>query len=222
MDDLWKKYSPETFTGTTKKDRALELLSTSHESQEALLAAMNAKATESIDTQEIVKKATEKVHSDANLTVGQKREIMEHIRSSVYTTFGTRSEDRTSDKVEQSEGVKLVRDDAFYELEVSTLCGTKYVIVGKIDRIEEHEDGSRVLVEIKNRTRGLFNEVRSYEMIQVQTYLQMLGLSKARLVEQYQDEVSSQNIFRDQESWDHLIFPKLVDFCSELHSKMSV
>ena len=222
MDELWKKYQPDTFTGTTKTDRALQILSDSPGAQGALTAAMNTKAEKSTDTQSIVLEAAERVRTDTTLSSGQKREVLDHIRSSVYTTFGTKYEDRTSDKVELDEGAKLVRDDAFYELTVTTLCDTKYVIVGKIDRIEERADGSRVLVEIKNRTRGLFNAVRPYEMVQVQTYLQMLGLDNARLVEQYNDEVNSQPITKDQVTWDTVMMPKLVEFCSELHSKMSV
>ena len=222
MDELWKKYSPSTFTGVTKTDRALKLLESSSEAQEALVTAISTRADQSTDTQVIVKEATEKIQANANLNMSQKRELVDHIRSSVYTTFGTRHEDRTSVKVEQVEGTKLVKDDSFYELNVATLCGTKYTVVGKIDRIEEHADGSRVLIEIKNRTRGLFNSVRPYEMIQVQTYLQMLGLDNARLIEQYQDEVSSQAVAKDQFMWDNTVQPKLVEFCNELHSKMSV
>lgn len=222
MDDMWKKYSPDTFTGTTKTDRALKIISGSDEAQNALMEAMKSRAEKSADTQIIVSEAAAKIQADPNMSVGQKREVMEHIRGSVYTTFGTRSEDKTSDKVEAEDGVKLVKDDKFYELEIAVIFGTRYVIVGKIDRIEEHEDGSKVLVEIKNRTRGLFHDVRPYEMIQVQTYLQMIHLDKARLIEQWNDEVHSQEILKDQNHWDSTVVPKLKDFCNELHSKMSV
>ncbi len=222
LNELWKKYSPSTFNGLTKKEQVLKLMDESGTAQAAMLEALSSKAEQSSDTQEIVKKATAQVNADSTLTVTQKRELVDHIRSSVYTNFGTKKEERTSDKVEKEERTKLVRDSTFYELEVSTICGTRYVIVGTVDRIEEHEDGSRVLVEIKNRTRGLFREVRGYEHIQVQTYLQMVKLEKARLVEQYQDEISSNDILKDQAFWDTTVMPRLVEFCSELHSKMSV
>lgn len=222
LNELWKKYSPSTFMGLTKKEQVLKLVGESNTAQSALLEAMTAKAEQSSDTQDIVKKATEQVNADATLSAGQKRELVDHIRSSVYTSFGTKKEERTSDKVERDEKTKLVRDTSFYEVEVTNICGTRYVIVGTVDRIEEHEDGTRTLVEIKNRTRGLFREVRGYELIQVQTYLQMVQLEKARLVEQYQDEISSNDIPKDQAMWDAVVVPRLVEFCSELHSKMSV
>jgi hypothetical protein len=77
-------------------------------------------------------------------------------------------------------------------------------------------------VEIKNRTRALFGDVRPYEMIQVQTYLQMLGLEKARLVEQFNKETSSKDIVRDDKLWNETILPGLVEFCTRLHKNMSV
>jgi RecB family exonuclease len=89
------------------------------------------------------------------LNAAQKAEVAEHLRSKVYTTHGTRSEDTTSTKVEAEQGVKWSKDNSFYTHEVCEIDGKKFVIVGKIDRIEELPDGSRVLVEIKNRTNRL-------------------------------------------------------------------
>jgi len=220
-DEIWKKHNPENFTGTTKNDLAKAHIATSEIAQSTLAEAVSSRADQSTDTQSIVRIAQEKVNSDTSLTQTQKREVNDYIRSKVFTSFGTKSEDKTSDKVEAIEGVKLERDDNFYNVEITTIHGTRYVITGKIDRIEVQPDGSRVLVEIKNRTRGLFNTVRGYEMVQVQTYLQMTGLTNARLVEQYNDETSSSSITRDQEFWDKLVMPKLVSFCQEIHNKMS-
>jgi hypothetical protein len=93
------------------------------------------------------------------------------------------------------------------------------VITGKIDRIEERDDGSRILVEIKNRTNRLFRRVVEYEMIQVQVYLQMLGLLRARLVEQYNNQVLSHDVVRDEELWVNVIVPGLEEFCRELFEK---
>ena len=217
LDELWKKYSPGTFTGSTKSDRALEILAQSKEASAALEVATAARAESSTDTQVIVAEAAARIQADQTMTTTQKRDVLDHIRSSVFTSFGTAKEDRTA--VES--GLALERDDNFYEYEVTTIFGTKYVIVGRIDRIELQEDGSRVLVEIKNRTRGLFNEVRGYEMIQIQAYLEMLQLEQAKLIEQYNGDQSQQCIQRDRTAWNEVIVPKLVEFCSELHSKMS-
>ena len=158
---------------------------------------------------------------DTKLNETQKAEVVEHLRSKVYTTHGTRSEDKTADKVAVDEGVTWKKDNAFYTHDVCEIGDMKFVVVGKIDRIEERPDGSRVLVEIKNRTNRLFGRVVDYEMIQVQMYLQMLGLVHARLVEQYNTQVLSHDITRDEEMWSNVIRPGLVEFCSDFHQAVT-
>jgi len=143
--------------------------------------------------------------------------VIEHIRSKVYTSHGTRTEDRTADKVVADTGVRLERDDAFHTLPICQLDDNNYVIVGKVDRIEVAPDGSRTLVEIKNRTNRLFRRVVDYENIQIQVYLQMLGLVHARLVEQYNNQVATHNVDRDEELWANEVIPKLKEFCAELN-----
>lgn len=219
FNDYWKKYSPETFTGQTKKEKALEALGASENARKILESALAYEAKDSKEAAQTFEKAKAQVNLDPKLSVEQKAEVIEHLRSKVYTTHGTRSEDKTSDKVEKDTGARLVRDDAFYNLDVCTLGHTKFVICGKIDRIEEKEDGSRVLVEIKNRTNRLFRRVVDYEFIQIQVYLQMLGLVHARLVEQYNNQVLSHHVDRDEEMWVNEVMPSLREFCSQLYAR---
>jgi len=207
--------------GKTKEDKAEEALAVSSIAKEVLKSALNIKAQNSTQVQQVFNEARDRINFDSKLNNEQKAEVIEHIRSKVYTTHGTRSEDKTSDKVQVDEGVHLVRDDSFYQIEVCRLGDTRYVIVGKIDRIEERPDGSRVLVEIKNRTNRLFNSVPEYEFIQIQVYLQMLGLVHARLVEQYNNQVKSHEVNRDEETWVNEILPELQKFCEELHLKIT-
>lgn len=219
LDELVKKYAPEKFTGKTKEDKATEALAVSSIAQEVLESAVKVKAENSTQVQRVFKEARERINFDPKLNDEQKAEVIEHIRSKVYTTHGTRSEDKTSDKVETEEGARFVRDDSFYRLDVCKLGETQYVIMGRVDRIEERPDGSKVLVEIKNRANRLFNSVPEYEFIQIQVYLQMLGLVHARLVEQYNNQVKSHDVDRDEETWTNELLPELVKFCEELHSK---
>ena len=221
FDDMWKKYAPQTFTGKTKRDKAEEALSASETTRAVFATALNTRAKDSTEVQKIFSEALEKVNLDTKLSETQKAEVVDHLRSKVYTTHGTRSEDVTSTKVEAEQGVKWSKDNAFYTHEVCDIGGKKYVLVGKIDRIEERPDGSRVLVEIKNRTNRLFGKVVDYEMIQVQVYLHMLGLVHARLVEQYNNQVLSHDITRDEEMWVNVILPGLEEFCKEFHSATS-
>ena len=218
LNDMHKKYWPETFTGQTKTDKAREILQVSSEAQKVLSAAVSIKARDSTEVQTVFEKAKEAINSDSKLSASQKTEVLEHVRSQVYTIHGTRSEDKTSDQVEAAENTRLVRDDSFYNLDVCTIGDVKFVVCGKIDRIEELPDGSRVLVEIKNRTNRLFRRVVEYEFIQIQVYLQMLGLVHARLVEQYNNQVLSHDVARDEETWTNELLPALKEFCQELYT----
>lgn len=221
FDELWKKYSPSTFTGKTKKDKAYVALSVSENAREALNSARAVHTKSSDEVETVFVKAKAKIEADEKLSTTQKAEVTDFIRSQIYTGHGTRSEDKTADKVVADTGVRLERDDAFYTIPVCQLDDNNFVIVGKVDRIEVGPDGSRTLVEIKNRTNRLFKQVVEYEYIQVQVYLKMLGLVHARLVEQYNSQVLSHNVELDEEMWTNEIMPGLEAFCKELNESMN-
>lgn len=221
LNEIWKKNWPETFHGQTKRDLAEKALNASDEARAVLRRALEVQTRSSTQVQEVFAAASAQVNSDTKLSDAQKATVIEHVRSQVYTTHGTRAEDRTSDKIEGDEKTRLVRDDTFWSWDICAIDGVKFVISGRIDRIEERPDGSRVLVEIKNRTNRLFRRVPEYEFIQIQVYLQMLGLVHARLVEQYNNQVLSHDVDRDEETWANEIVPGLIEFCEELASKAS-
>lgn len=216
LTEYWKKYSPQTFTGKTTTDRANEALDISPVARTIMNSAVSVKARDSTEAARTFEAARVALSADTSLSETQRAEVIDHVRSKVYTSHGTRSEDRTSTKVMAETGARLVRDNSFYNLDVAEINGHTFMVRGVIDRIEEKPDGSRVLVEIKNRMNRLFKRVVDYEMIQVQVYLQMLGLVHARLVEQYNSQVMSHDIDRDEEMVQNEIMPGLKDFCAEL------
>jgi hypothetical protein len=220
-DEIWKKNWPETFTGRTKSDLANDALGRSHQSRKVLAEALAVRADDSEAAQTNFETARAKIVADTSLTEDDRGKIIEHLRSRCYTSHGTRSEDKTAVKVTSDTGATLVRDNAFYNLPVIELDGVQYVITGKIDRIEVGDDGSRTLVEIKNRTRGFFKSLRDYENVQVQVYLKMLGLIHAKLIEQYNSSTNTITVDRDEEYWENVIWPGVVSFVNDLHLKKS-
>ena len=116
----------------------------------------------------------------------------------------------------------LHEDETFYKYDICVLEGTLYQIVGRVDRIQTNEDGSRMLVEIKNRANGFFNKVRDYEEVQCRVYLEMLeNVEYCRLVETYEGESKSYLIQRDYPKWKDEILPKLQNFCEIFHESLS-
>jgi DNA polymerase III epsilon subunit-like protein len=217
IDELWKKYSPQTFEGKTKEEKALEILMWNTSTKKILEDAENFKSENSAD---VAQKTRAVYHQIEHSGLSAEDMILakDHLRKTLYTNHGTRNEYKTAD----ADKAKLVEDDTFYTHDICTIEGTLYQIVGRIDRLQMNEDGTRTLVEIKNRAKGLFNRVRDYEEVQCQTYLQMLGdIKYCRLVEQFNDERRGYLIEKNDEKWRDEIVPKLQNFCELFHSMLS-
>tara|TARA_R110002073_G_scaffold123085_5_gene266437 strand:- start:4060 stop:5271 length:1212 start_codon:yes stop_codon:yes gene_type:complete len=213
IDDLWKKVSPTTFTGQTRDDINLAALAHSDEAQATLKAALEETPDSSDEVQSILKRVQELVSTDEKLSPRQKTQVNDHMRKMIYTTHGIKSEDKTADLDE----AELHTDDTFYKWTIMVIEGTEYQVVGRIDRYQVKDDGTKVLVEIKNRTKALFNKVRDYEFVQVLTYLHMMNLKEARLIEQFNKERKSYDINFDQEYWNSDVIPKMENFCKTFH-----
>ena len=217
IEELWKKYSPDTFEGKTNEDKALEILMWNTSTKKILEDAENFKSENSA---EVAQKTRAVYHQIEHSGLSAEDMVIakDHLRKTLYTNHGTRNEYKTAD----ADKAKLVEDDTFYTHDICTIEGTLYQIVGRIDRLQMNEDGSRTLVEIKNRAKGLFNRVRDYEEVQCQTYLQMLGdIKYCRLVEQFNDERKGYLIEKNDEKWKDEIVPKLQNFCELFHSMLS-
>jgi len=217
IEELWKKYSPSTFEGKTKEDKALEILMWNTSTKKILEDAENFKSENSA---EVAQKTRAVYHQIEHSGLSAEDMVIakDHLRKTLYTNHGTRNEYKTAD----ADKAKLVEDETFYTHDICTIEGTLYQIVGRIDRLQMNEDGSRTLVEIKNRAKGLFNRVRDYEEVQCQTYLQMLGdIKYCRLVEQFNDDRKGYLIEKNDEKWKDEIVPKLQNFCELFHSMLS-
>src|SRR5210317_3810 len=217
IEELWKKYSPNTFEGKTKEDKALEILMWNTSTKKILEDAENFKSENSADVAQKTRAVYHQIEH-SGLSAEDMIVAKDHLRKTLYTNHGTRNEYKTAD----ADHANLVEDDTFYTHDICTIEGTLYQIVGRIDRLQMNEDGSRTLVEIKNRAKGLFNRVRDYEEVQCQTYLHMLGdIKYCRLVEQFNDERKGYLIEKNDEKWRDEIVPKLQNFCELFHSMLS-
>jgi len=143
------------------------------------------------------------------------------IRKTAYTTYGNVAEMDVFRYIRDVLHIDIVEDPSFYKDtlgSVSTKYGTfEFCIGGKIDGITRDR---QILIEIKNRVNRLFNKVPSYEMIQIQTYLHLLDLDKAFLVECLKskegnviaENVNCITVNRDRAFFEKEIVPKLEGF----------
>jgi hypothetical protein len=219
LSDLWKKYSPQTFVGQTVDEEALAVLNSMDTTKNILKEAEAYKSEKSDDVKQETRKLFHQIEQ-SGLSPQDMLKAKEHIRKTLATNHGTRNEEKTAnfDKFAS----KLVEDDTYYTYDICEIEGTLYQIVGKVDRIQNNDDGSQTLVEIKNRTNGLFNRVRDYEEIQCQTYMHMMnGIDFCRLIETYNGESKSYLLQKNSDMWTKQIVPKLENFCEHFHSMLS-
>lgn len=217
--ELWKKYLPQTFEGHTADEEAIITLNSLETSKKILAEAENFKSEISTDVQQEIRKLYHELEHSGLLPQDIHR-AKDFIRKTLYTNHGTRNEAKTAQTDKMS--TKLSIDDNFYTYDICVIEGTLYQIVGKIDRIQRNEDGTRTLVEIKNRAKSFFNSVRDYEDIQCRVYLELLGdIEYCRLVETYEGMSKSYLIQRNYPYWKDEILPKLMNFCEHFHSLLS-
>lgn len=216
IDNLWNKYFPDTFIGKTKEQLAVETIEKCDFAMSLLKDTENYKSFNSTDVERKLKAVSNQLDLYSNLRGEDKKIATEHLRKTLFTNHGTRHEETTANNYDD-----LLIDENFYTYKVCTIEGTDYEIVGRIDRMRENEDGTKTIVEIKNRSRRLFREVRDYEEVQCQAYMEMLNVDTCELIEQYNDSRMGYMINRDKNKWRSDTLPKIKNFCEYFHDNVT-
>ena len=155
----------------------------------------------------------------------EKQELKYLVNSATNTRFGISNESKGIDIFTQKTGKTIESSQGRQVLTFHTddINGYIFEFVGKCDGITSDNK----VVEIKNRQKKLFGEVRDYEMCQIQTYLHMIKLNKAYLVEVLPGNTAStttHNIIevdKDPDYFTQNVNPyikKIVSFVTKLRS----
>lgn len=150
-----------------------------------------------------------------------KKSFERALKNAAHTTFGTKEEGSAVLAYEKAreDGTKVLVDSRFIKMPIYQNIDKNelWYIGGKIDGYLE--DGT--LIEIKNRMYRFFNRVKNYENAQIQSYLQILDLKKAHLVESMKiganAEVNVLPIVRDDVYWQFQVLPRLLGFIKFFH-----
>jgi hypothetical protein len=143
-------------------------------------------------------KSLEKTDSDKKIDQQTKKTIEDLLISVSNTTHGIRKEDSSLDRYKKEFGiVHLDTSQQFFKKEIFTgQNDVKYYICGKMDGIQTTNENP-CIIEVKNRTRGFFNEIRDYEMTQMQLYMYITGIDNCRLVEDYNSQLNVLDVKKD-------------------------
>ena len=121
---------------------------------------------------------------------GASVELTKSVNSVAFTNFGTKNETGGVNLFEQLRTVVVETPSKYFSnnlfiTEDHNNKPTTWSIGGKIDGIYTNNDGDKVILEIKNRMRGLFNSLRDYEKVQCYAYMHILDLEQVSLAECY-------------------------------------
>jgi DNA polymerase III epsilon subunit-like protein len=201
VEELWRKYLPDTCTMKSKDERAMEVIDGS-----VVLRDIKKRAQSSTAEAQSERMALLDEVEDTDITPAQKGLVKDHLRKFLYPP---RHEERGG-------------SDTFYRYNVCSIEGTLYQIVGRVDRLRPNEDGTYTLVEIKNRAKGLFKRLRDYEEAQCRAYLAMMppSVKDCLLVEAYEGEMRSYRVERDVDKWKP-IASRVHEFCKYFHHVVS-
>lgn len=134
---------------------------------------------------------TVELGSVQNLEDEERKLVEDILKRNLYTTFGNVHEQAMLTYIRDTLGIECQPDPTFYKKQIGTVkwgaAEVPWFVGGKIDAI----NSSRTLVvEIKNRVNRLFHRVPFYEVVQVQSYLDLLDIEQGCLVECFRAAVN--------------------------------
>jgi len=224
MENMWERTRPESYraalirNGCLTEAEQLDRIVTRHSALSSVLESSLQECHSSEDvarTYDTVSRQIRELGESLAISHDDQVIIDTVAKRNLYTTYGTSSEAEALRKMDSMLGVRAVPDDMFYKMNVGQVDGVDIFVGGKIDAITPDR---RLVVEIKNRIRRLFYKVPFYEVIQLQTYLQLLSVDRGVIVECLNVTsplAASMNILpvqRDKTLWTGTIVPRMKDY----------
>jgi hypothetical protein len=140
-----------------------------------------------------------------------KKEVRKIVEGYTNKRFGTIREINALDFYKEKYNVEVITKIDQRSKKILQIDDTELWIISRLDGMKM--DGT--VIEIKNRIYKLFDEVREYEWLQVQAYLNVYGLPKAELVEFLQNSGGTMKINeveRDDTYWGEVLLKILGDY----------
>lgn len=187
VDCMWQRISPHSYYAALQRNglktddqNVMEIMARSME----VKGLMDQSLTLPCDSSDQVAENYGSISrglDGVDLGEDEKRLVDDTVKRNLYTTYGNLQEHAMLEHIKTRLGIRCRPDPTFYKKPGGyARGGVPWYIGGKIDALSE--DGTTV-IELKNRVNRLFNKAPFYEVIQVQTYLQLLDVQQGLLVE---------------------------------------
>ena len=233
---LWKRNYNEDYDETVKYLSKILNTELKEESPEEYLEHISKKnniknvsenlneCLKSSNVKELQTKQQTIIKQFESLDKSEKKKLKECIIKKTNTNFGTKYENSAIVKYMEQTGDKVNTVNKFFKKELFQTKNNLWSIGGKIDGIIYNDDKSKTLVEVKNRVSKLFYTVRDYEKVQILTYMNILGLTNAKLVESLKKDndcnINIINIEFDYLFWENEVENKLAKFIKNFEKIM--
>jgi hypothetical protein len=151
------------------------------------------------------------LENSSALAEEDKKDVRKIVEGYTNKKFGSIREVNALDFYREKYDVEVITKIDQRSKKILTIDGTELWIISKLDGMKM--DGT--VIEIKNRIYKLFDEVREYEWLQVQAYLNVYGLPKAELVEFLQNSGGTMKINyvdKDDTYWNEVLLKILGDY----------
>ncbi len=191
LDTLFKCYQ-ETYNPTdieyiNEEQMFEDLLNKSENLKEKFNIYKNTKIENNEQLNDIVNDCLEFINIEKEKDIYNDDDVIlmtKYVNKTFNCSYGTTNESKTIDKLKDEYNIIVTNNnDETYTKEFSN-----FKVTGHIDGMANFND-EKVLIEVKNRRNRLFKEVVQYEEIQVLFYLNLTGLQKAILIEQYKNKI---------------------------------
>ena len=137
------------------------------------------------------------INIDNKIIIENTNKILEN---NITLNTGIIYEPKIIQKVENNFNMEIInRNTEIKYINIKLKDGYLLKVGGKIDGMNNNE-----LIEVKHRKYKLLNYVPVYEKIQVQTYMQMFGFDSCKFVEEYNNEIKTYNINKENNEWSKI------------------
>lgn len=212
--DKIKNIINNNFIEETKEEKVQNVIN-NNPKVKTIINNLNTNTVDLKEKNESVDIIKEKINN-LNINNNDKKLLKEHVNSTSNKSYGTLNEDNVFNKVK----LNLFKDYKFYKKSILTIEDIEFILCGRIDgyQIDENEI---ILIEIKNRTNRLFYRLYDYENVQIQCYLYLMKINKAKLIENYDNKTNIIEINKDENLINNKIIPELNIFCNNFYNMIN-
>ena len=202
--ELAKDSVPDGYLPPKEYEDLAKSTGMTHEARELVQAAVQEiSASQVHETSKIVVKAIQEINAMPGVSDAAK----EIVKKELMTHHGVVGEEAIrKDTQESSEGREIRANNSFMTTRepIVRMPGFDVFVGGRHDGLMTDAEGHEILTEIKNRTRRHMG-VPLYERIQLHAYMDIFGVRRGMLVENYKRDRREHEVYFDDDLWNGVV-----------------